>query len=461
MDSERDGVPPGLMASRQAAGAVIACITINEVARRLARPERGPMGIRRTWMSVPPRDRLRRLVDLARVYRRWSRQQIAEALGREASKVVPESGNPKLDLVMALSEAMNWEPGHVAQCVWHGHEAPDDPATAARSLEELETEAALAEHAGQWLRLERLARAMRSRAQGGASRAMALHLSALACAGDGRFAETLRHAQAGLREMQVPARTQLLLMRDLACAHDALGHLVESGAVATQMIARIGTSAHVPELRECQACAFWIRGNSSRRRIDTDSALAPQHAADASADLHAAMRAYEGMARESSSLSAGAMAHRCAGALVECETVLGALSPEDGVRRIEAMLGAVIDVDEYPAGEWLESHGWWAIFGCMIAMRSMSGAPLQRAMAVFTNKAAEIAERVDSWSLRERAFSLEHLRRGRASDEAGIEPEWLLDRDEMRMVAGAVGRFPAFREVGMDILASARLLEPA
>lgn len=73
------------------------------------------MGIRKTWMSVPPRDRLRRLVDLARVYRRWSRQQVAEALGREASKVVPESGNPKLDLVMALSAAMDWEPGQIGR----------------------------------------------------------------------------------------------------------------------------------------------------------------------------------------------------------------------------------------------------------------------------------------------------------------------------------------------------------
>jgi len=29
----------------------------------------------------------------------------------------------------------------------------------------------------------------------------------------------------------------------------------------------------------------------------------------------------------------------------------------------------------------------------------------------------------------------------------------------MRMIAGAVGRFPSFRDVGMDILATARLLE--
>jgi hypothetical protein len=419
------------------------------------------MSIRKTWMNVPAKDRLQRLVDLARVYRRWSRQQVAEALGREASKVVPESGNPKLDLVMALSEAMDWEPGHVARCVWHGLQKPDDAASAARGFDDLEAEAIMAERGGQWTRLGRLARAMHSCAHAGAQRALASHMRAEASAGEGRFAETLRHAQAGLRECDVPARTQLLLMRDLACAHDALGHLIESGAVATQVIGRIGTDPQSYEARECQAYAFWIRGNAWRRRIDTDTSLALQHAADACADLHAAKSAYGDIAADAPGLTATAMVHRCAGALVECEAALGVIPAADAVRRIEDSLGAVVDVDEYPAGEWLESHGWWAIFGCAIALRSLSAAPLQRAMAVFTNKAAEIAERVDSWPLRERAFFFEHLRRVRANDEAGIEAEWLIDRDEMRMIAGAVGRFPAFRDVGMDILATARLLESA
>lgn len=419
-----------------------------------------PMGIRKTWMSAPPRDRLRRMVDLARVYRRWTRQQVAEALGREASKVVPESGNPKLDLLMAIAHALDWEPGYVAQCVWNGPEVPGLKELAGRGYDDLHTEAAIAERSGQWLRLERISASMRAAAADGAARAMSRHLQAAACAGDGRFADTLAHAQSGLRETEVPERVQILLMRDLAGAHDALGHLAESSALATQSIAAIAAAPQALELRECQAHAFWLRGNASRRRIEADPARASRHAADASADLHAATRAYELLATDGASMSARAMAHRCAGALVECEVAMGNLHARDAVQRVEGTLGAVVDVDEYPAGEWLESHGWWAAFGCAIALRSLSGAPLQRAMAVFTNKAAEIAERVDSWTLRERAFTLEHMRRERASDDAGIAPEWLLDRDEVRMVAGAVGRFPSFRDIGMEILATARLLEP-
>jgi len=417
------------------------------------------MAIKRSWVDVSPRDRLRKLVDIVQVYRRWTRQQVAEALGRETSKLVPESGNPKLDLVMAISAAMDWDPGHVAQCVWKVG-GKDGPMSPSRAPQELETEAALAERACQWQGLARVAHVQRACAADGAGRALAFRRLALASAGIGRFTDTLRFAQAGLGERGVPSRTRLLLMRDLAVAHDALGHLVESGAVATQIITRFGTASAGPIERESLAHAFWLRANASRRRIDEDPAAAEAHAADASADLHAAARAYEAIAEVSESPSAQAMSHRCAGALVECGTVDGSIAPADGLRHIEQALGAVVDVDEYPAGDWLESHGWWAAFGCSIALRSLSGASLQRAMAVFTNKAAEIAERVDSWTLRERAFSYEHLRRERASDEAGVSAEWLLDRDELRTIAGTIGRFPAFREVGMQILGTARLLEP-
>lgn len=416
--------------------------------------------MQRKWIKVSRRDRLRRLVDLARVYRRWTRQQVADALGREASKLVPESGNPKLDLVMALSSAMDWEPGQVAQCVWQGGDAAQgDGGACGRDAAELETEACLAERAREWGRLSALARAMHERAEVGAARAEASHRLAVACAGQGRYTDTLRHAQSGLSETGVPPAVQRLLMSDLAAAHDALGHLVESHAVATQLLSMLRDSAGEAESRQA-AFAFWVRGNASCRRIDADPSRSHTHAADASADLHAARAACQRIAHGDADLSIEALARRCEGALLECSVAMGATAPADAIRSVETALDAVVDVDSYPAGPWLESHGWWAVAGCGIALRALSGAELQRAMAIFTNKASEIAERVDSWTLRERAFALEHLRRGRASDEAGIAPEWLLDRDDLRMITGTMGRFPAFREVGLEILETAKLLEP-
>ena len=84
---------------------------------------------------------------------------------------------------------------------------------------------------------------------------------------------------------------------------------------------------------------------------------------------------------------------------------------------------------------------------------------MHRQMAVFTNKAIEIGERLGNWAMRERAFTLEHFRRQQA-DLTGVEEDpWPLDEEDIRVITGTMGRFPAFREVGWEILRNARVLE--
>jgi hypothetical protein len=78
-------------------------------------------------------------------------------------------------------------------------------------------------------------------------------------------------------------------------------------------------------------------------------------------------------------------------------------------------------------------------------------------MAICTNKAFEIAERLDNWSIRERAFTMERFRRERVTEETGFEPDWLLDAEDVRLLAGTMGRFPSFRDTGWRILESARI----
>ncbi len=81
-------------------------------------------------------------------------------------------------------------------------------------------------------------------------------------------------------------------------------------------------------------------------------------------------------------------------------------------------------------------------------------------MAILTNKALEIAERIGNWGLRERAFTLEHFRRQRAEDPTKDDHEWILDEEEVRTITGTMGRFPGFRRVGWHILESSRIFEP-
>ena len=64
------------------------------------------------------RRRLERLLDLAQVYRGWTRRELAKSLGRDPTKLIPGSGNPKLDLVISLSEVLDWTVGEVTDCLW-------------------------------------------------------------------------------------------------------------------------------------------------------------------------------------------------------------------------------------------------------------------------------------------------------------------------------------------------------
>jgi hypothetical protein len=77
---------------------------------------------------------------------------------------------------------------------------------------------------------------------------------------------------------------------------------------------------------------------------------------------------------------------------------------------------------------------------------------------VFTNKAVEIAERLGNWSLREQAFSMELVRRDRHGQATGFGEDWVLDEDEVRTIAGTMGRFPSFRETGWRILSQAKIV---
>jgi hypothetical protein len=54
------------------------------------------------------RERLEELQALARTYRNWSVKELAHALGRQPGRLVPESGMPKIDLVVGLAKALDW-----------------------------------------------------------------------------------------------------------------------------------------------------------------------------------------------------------------------------------------------------------------------------------------------------------------------------------------------------------------
>ncbi len=403
------------------------------------------------------RERLCRFVDLARVYRGWSRQELASRLGRDASKVVPESGNPKLDLVVALADALDWTVGDVAECVWT---EPKEADSATGNYAELDERALAAHRAGDWLGMLAIARQMITVSRTAAERAKALNRMAGGFDGIGRYVKSLECVREALGCCPLPPNLRTMLHVNLSNAHYALWHVAEAQATSGELVDRFERKAPQGRLeRVAQAFALHIRGQCARRMIERDPDQREHHAQSARADLDRAGTLLTELAREFGDDSYGGVANTCRGALIEVACALGDMSPADGVAQLMEGLGSVEDPMLAPPGDWLESYGWWSIFGCNIALRHLEDPEFHRAMAVFTNKAVEIADRLGNWTLRERAFSLEHMRRCRLQRTTGFEADWVLDEEDVRTIAGTMGRFPSFRDTGWRILAEARIVD--
>ena len=122
--------------------------------------------------SVNQRERLSRFVDLARVYRGWTRSELSTALGRDPSKLIPESGNPKLDLLVGIADALDWTVGDVAESVWK------DPKQCGPEYEDLDYVAlnklSLEAHRnGQWQTMSNIANAMMAKSRSATEYAVA------------------------------------------------------------------------------------------------------------------------------------------------------------------------------------------------------------------------------------------------------------------------------------------------
>jgi hypothetical protein len=409
--------------------------------------------------SVARRDRLSRFVDLARVYRGWSRQELASNLGRDLSKVVPDSGNPKLDLVVALAEALDWSIGDVAQCVW---DEPMQLPPCGLDFAALDAQAMEAHRAGDWRRLVAGGAMLLRAASTPAERARALNRISGGHDGLGRHGKSLECIREALSLAPLTPGLELMLRVNLCGAHYSLWHVAEARAAARELVEQFEARAPEGRLeRVAQAFALMYRGQCARRAIAALPDTAKRNATEARADLERAGTLFSKLAREFGDDSYGGVANTCRGALMEVDCALGTLDPVDAVATITEALGGVEDPQLAPPGDWLESYGWWCIFGCNIAVRYLQDPQFHRAMAIFTNKAVEIADRLDNWSLRERAFSLEQARRDRLQKSTGFDAEWVLDEDEVRTITGTMGRFPSFRETGWKILTEARIVGSA
>lgn len=394
------------------------------------------------------RARLEQLLRLAMTYRGWTRKELAAALGRDPTKLVPSSGNPKLDLLVELADVLDWPVSDVTECLWGAMEitAEGNPNDSFDDLYELGKQA---HRNGRYRDLVRLGAAAFEAAQSPTQRALAMNRTCGGWEGLGRYVRCQDAARTGLREHPVKPEVRRMLQSNLANAAYALWNLTEAKATASDLLIEYRSTVPATNRdRRTAAFTLYVLGSTHRRLVDIESDRAQRHAAAGRSLLLEAEQSFMALASEAVSPESG-IARTCRGGILELDVVLGRSDARTAIATIVDALNEVIDVDMELSGDLLESHGWWCIFGCNIAMRHLSdGADQQRMLALLSNKAIEIADRLENWAMRERIFSLQFCNARRDGQTSPV----LIDAEDARLITGTMGRFPQFRNTGWALL---------
>lgn len=399
------------------------------------------------------------LLDLAGTYRGLTRRQLADALGRDQTKLSPASGNPKLDYLVRLAEILDWNVGDVAEAIWDEFDgsAPDDDGA---DFDALNDQARAAHRAGDFRGMIVAARRMWAAAHSSQQRALAMLRESGGWDGLGRYAQELDVLQRGLAQTPAEPDTRLLLNANLANTYFTLGHLLEGRAIARDLVERLSRekpTARAP--RAALAFAYFVLGNSSRSLSAQEPGSVRVHAGEAIHSYIESSQRYLALAEEFGNGAWRGIASTCKGGIIVAEVDLGIRSPHSAIEELTEGLGAVIDASDGLVGDRLESFGWWCVFGCEAALRHLDGDELARAVAIFTNKGYEIADRLNNWAMRERLFTMEYLQRQHAISAGDPAAEWAIDQEEIKVIVGTMGRFPMFRSTGWKILQSATVVQ--
>ena len=405
------------------------------------------------------KSRLEQLLELAQTYRGKTRRELAQMLGRDSTKLVPTSGSPKIELVMFIAEMLDWSVDEVARWLCDGEEEVEKnrPRT---SFEKLDEKAKQLHRKGEYQQMIETSQIALRVAKTSEDKARAYNRLAGGYDGLGRFSKVLTAAQSGLRQHPISTSLRLLLQTTAANAHYTLWELAEAQGMAQRVVDVYKESA--PKTNRdlvAQAHAWFVLGQSQRRMLDIDPENAVLHAENSRRSLTEAAELYESAARNIH-VSFGGIANTCRGGLVEVDVILGRHDAREALARIVDGLTPVVDVDNVTKGDWLESYGWWCIFGCNIVLRHISDEKdLQRYMAMFTNKADEVADRLNHWAMRERVFSMQFEGRNRLIGWTGQDIPVVIDRDDIRLITGTMGRFPQFKETGWELLNTGNVVE--
>lgn len=411
--------------------------------------------------AVGRKERLRELLDLIKLHRGWSSdRELARHLGRkDPGKLIVE--NPKLDYLLAFAEGLDWPVDVVIEYLSVADlKAPQknnagklDVTTVFKKFKSVFNEARQAHRNNQYRREIELALKLLALAQTPRERAWACNREVVGWNGLGHYVKGIKALRRGLRERDISNSMRRMLQVNLAWAHYTLGDLIEAWGIAEVVADWFKENPPITRPQRITAAhTYYVRGHTFRVLAEQEPNNREPYYERGRSDLGHCAALYDGFAEEFDNDDYAGTANDCRGGIVEVEVELGMRTPQDGVTRLLAGLERVVDLHQNSRGEWLESWGWWCVFGANIALRHLNGQELDQKMAIFTLKGRDIAARLENWALHKELFELDCKRCDKLSKATGTTYPIVIDEGDLPLIAGTMARFPGFRPMGSEMI---------
>lgn len=393
------------------------------------------------------RERLEELQALARTYRNWTVKELAHALGRQPGRLVPDSGMPKIDLVVGLAKALDWPVEAVVDHLMkpapnpRGHAPTKDTAADYARLYNESLERSAQRDFTEAIRL-----AVRSGAvaDNPTRRAAALSLEAFSHEAAGSYVEAVRCLRDAIRIEGVALNWRLLHDAKLANMLFMQGNTTQANGIASSVIDYIGSvEADDATLRAANVIALWTRAQSLRTAIPLANFGAWRPLAQSAREQFGRAAA---LCSELSGLSGFTAANDNLAAVIEvvCLELDAVCEPDAAEPAIARLVTIVREGAEAAAGTG-ERKAWAAIALANTAKRFVGDEAKLRGLLEFASAALRAhAVATSNWYFAHRHLQLDAERRRSLIDRGCASRA--LDATEARLVAGVLGQIPASRE---------------
>lgn len=400
--------------------------------------------------------RVERLLELAGIYQGCSRSELSQRLGRDVKNIVPDSGNPKLDLVRSLAQLLDWSIGDVAEAL-SGDPAGQAADIAGKNFEDVDADWVRLHRSGRYSEAIDLAKAMYAIAKTPRERAVAKLRESNGNDGLGRFAQEATCLREGLSQRPLDFKIRSILACNLSYCLYVLGHTLEARGIARELRSSAEAEQDDSEgMRYVRAQSCAVLGQCSRVAIGEDEVRARSYAAEGVSQFELAIERFTELSSSVDREHYGGLALLSSFACMECRCFIGEASAEESIEVVVDRIASISQGGVERSPDYLSAVGWGCVFACNIARRHLSDRDMHRAIAILTNGGYAVAEQLGDWALRERLFSIDFLQRSDVAEFLGRQLDWTIDDDEVRVLVGTMGRFPSFRPTGWKMLEIAR-----